>query len=62
MTRAQRFAVLASISALVYLLLAYSVIPFPLLPKDVSDQLIPVVRFELQFVLLSTVWLTLHLD
>jgi len=47
MTRAQRFAVLASISALVYLLFAFSVIPFPLLPGDVSDQLIPVLPWWL---------------
>jgi len=47
MTRAQRFAVVASISSLIYLLLAFSVIPFPLLSEEVSNQLIPVLPWWL---------------
>jgi len=47
MTRAQRFLVVASISSLVYALIAFSVIPFPLLPKDVSDELVPVLPWWL---------------
>lgn len=46
MTRAQRFGALASVSSLIYVLLALSVIPFPLVSKETSDQLVPVVRYD----------------
>lgn len=47
MTRAQRFAAIASVSIFVYTLLYFSVIPFPLAGKETADQLITVVRLQL---------------
>jgi len=47
MARAHRFAALASVLSLVYILAAFSVLSVPLVSKDVADQLIPVVPWWL---------------
>lgn len=46
MTRAHRFAALSAVLTLVYVLAFFSILPVPLVSKDVADQLIPVVRFR----------------
>jgi len=43
MTRAQRFAVIASILTTLYILAYFAILPVPLLSEEVTNEVLPVV-------------------
>ena len=47
MTRAQRFAVAASILSVIYILAYLSILPVPLLADETKNEILPVVRLSL---------------
>ncbi|KIJ53649.1 hypothetical protein M422DRAFT_201859 [Sphaerobolus stellatus SS14] len=47
MTRAQKFAVVTTIISTLYALAYFAVLPVPLLPEDVSNELLPVIPWWL---------------